>query len=91
MAKPVRYPRKFRQKLEKIRTARDDPPEPPELEEEKRKNFFHQAFLPPKSVSQIICEPDMENASPGMWTINNRMWLTKPHRLARIIGARPWK
>ena len=88
MAKPVKFPRKFRQKLEKIRADRGDDPGPgPTLATD---------FLGNKPVKLMHTVLDDSSADPRLWKLRIRHTLnTNRSRMARnlkvIERLAPWE
>jgi hypothetical protein len=89
MAKPLRYPKKFRMKLEKVAEKRDERAKQAEPAPDPFRTYY-QDFLMPGSVDLIhakLDEGDGKSAVPRMTTLYR---LHPPDRLASVDADPPW-
>lgn len=89
MAKPIRYPKKFRQKLEKIaadREAREAAPAKSSNDDFNPFNIFLHSFLPRQSAHMLHTKFD-----DLLWRIEQQWYLKEPVRPQVITVPPPWE
>jgi hypothetical protein len=90
MAKPLRYPKKFRMKLEKVGEKSDQRAKQAEADANPLFRTYYQDFLMPGSVDLIharMDEGDGKSAVPRMTTLYR---LHPPDQLASVKADPPW-